>query len=183
MKNKLILAVVGMCGSGKSEAVKYLKEKNNWPVVYLGAITFDWMKKKKIPVNYANEKFAREKIRKLYGMGAYAKLSLPKIASLLKKNKGVIIESLYSWSEYKILKEKYGDKFKVVAVVASPAVRFKRLVARKNDRPMKNYTEFQTRDYSEIENIEKGGPIARADYFVVNERNLGELYQKLDELK
>jgi dephospho-CoA kinase len=182
MKNKLILAVVGMCGAGKSEVVKYLIKKFNWPVVYLGEITFEWMKKKGIMVNFKNEKFAREKIRALYGMGAYAKLSLSKIARLLKKNKGVIVESLYSWSEYKILKGKYGDNFKVIAVQASPAIRFKRLKARKN-RPVKNYAEFKTRDYSEIENIEKGGPIAIADYPIINEGNLRDLRKKLDSIK
>jgi dephospho-CoA kinase len=183
MKNKLTLAVVGMCGSGKSEVVKYLVKKLNWPVVYLGGITFDWMKKKNIPVNYENEKKAREQIRRENGgMGAYAKLSLPKIAALLKKNQGVIVESLYSWSEYKILKEKYGDNFKVIAVIASPSIRFKRLIARKSERPMKNYAEFQTRDYSEIENIEKGGPIAMADYLIVNEGTLQSLRKKLDSI-
>lgn len=184
MKNKLILAVVGMAGSGKSEVVKQLVKKLNWPVIYLGRITFAWMKKRKIPVNYANEKKAREQIRRENGgMGAYAKLSLPNIAELLKKNNGVIVESLYSWSEYKILKDKYGDSFKVIAALASPAIRFRRLHKRKKERPMKNYAEFQTRDYSEIENIEKGGPIAMADYPIVNEGSLGDLHKKLNALK
>ncbi|MDD5527807.1 MAG: AAA family ATPase [Patescibacteria group bacterium] len=183
MKNKLILAVVGMCGSGKSEVVKYLVKKLNWPVVYLGEITFDWMKKKKLAINNQTEMFAREKIRAEHGMGAYAKLSLPKIAALLKKNQGVIVESLYSWSEYKILKEKYDDRFKIVAAHASPAIRFKRLKSRKNNRPMKNYAEFKARDYSEIENIEKGGPIAMADYLILNEGNLRDLHKKLDSIR
>ncbi|HTX86964.1 MAG TPA: AAA family ATPase [Candidatus Nanoarchaeia archaeon] len=184
MKNKLILAVVGMAGSGKSEVVKYLVKKLNWPVVYLGAITFTWMKKRKIPINWKNEKEAREQIRRENGgMGAYAKLSLPAIAALLKNNTGVIVESLYSWSEYKILKNKFGDNFKVVAALASPAIRFKRLKTRKNSRPMKNYAEFQTRDYSEIENIEKGGPIVMADYLIVNESTLKDLRKKLNGIK
>jgi dephospho-CoA kinase len=184
IKNKLILAVVGMAGSGKSEAVKYLIKKFNLPVVYLGGITFEWMKDRGIPVNYANEKKAREQIRRENGgMGAYTKLSLPKIAALLKKNKGVIVESLYSWSEYKILKDKYGDNFKILAVHASPAVRFRRLKARKNERPMKNFAEFRNRDYSEIENIEKGGPIAMADYLIVNEGSLKDLHKKIDAIK
>jgi dephospho-CoA kinase len=183
MKNKLILAVVGMCGSGKSEIVKYLAKKFNWPVVYFGGFTFEWIKEHHLPLNYANEKKAREQIRQKGGMGAYAKLSLPKITALLKKNKGVIVESLYSWSEYKILKEKYGDNFKVIAAHASPAVRFKRLTARKKERPMRNYKEFKTRDYSEIENIEKGGPIAMADFMILNEGSLKDLRKKLDGIK
>jgi dephospho-CoA kinase len=182
MKNKLILAVVGMAGSGKSEVVKYLVKKLNWPVIYFGSFTFEWIKKRKLPVNYANEKKAREQIRQNGGMGAYAKLSLPKISKLLKNNKGVIVESLYSWSEYKILKNKYGDNFKVIAAHASPAIRFRRLKSRKNERPMKNYAEFKTRDYSEIENIEKGGPIAMADFMIVNESSLKSLQNQLNKI-
>ncbi len=183
MKNKQILAVVGMAGSGKSEVVKYLAKKLNWPTVYFGSFTFDWIEDHHLPVNYDNEKKAREQIRRTGGMGAYAKLSLPKISALLKKNRGVIVESLYSWSEYKILKNKYGNNFQVIAAHASPAVRFKRLKARTNHRPMKNYTEFKTRDYTEIENIEKGGPIAMADLMIINEGSLNDLHKKLNTIK
>jgi hypothetical protein len=48
---------------------------------------------------------------------------------------------------------------------------------------MKNYAEFQARDYSEIENIEKGGPIAMADYLVVNEGSLKDLHKKLNLIR
>jgi dephospho-CoA kinase len=180
MKNKLILAIVGMCGSGKSEVVKYLKEKNNWPSVYLGEITFDRLREENLAVNEKNERYMREKIRAEHGMGAYAILSLPKIEKLLENNNTVIVESLYSWSEYKILKEKFSDDFKVLAVTASPAVRYARL----KNRAERQMSEEQScvRDYSEIENIEKGGPIAIADYTVVNESNFQDLQEKLNSV-
>ena len=47
---------------------------------------------------------------------------------------------------------------------------------------MKTRKEFITRDFSEIENIEKGGPIARADYMIVNEGSLKKLYAELDKI-
>ncbi len=178
-----IYAVVGMCGSGKSTVVDYLKKKYDWPTIYLGAITFDWMKERGIEVNYENEKHAREQIRRENGgLGAYALLSLPKVEESLKDNDTIIIESLYSWSEYKIFKEKYGDDFKVIAPIAPPAERFKRLTSRKNDRPMNSWEEFQRRDYSEIENIEKGGPITMADYPILNNGDMNDLGSKIDAL-
>ncbi|MBT4277701.1 AAA family ATPase [Candidatus Falkowbacteria bacterium] len=182
MKNKKIFAVVGMTGSGKTEVVKYLQKKLDCGKIYFGEITFERMKREKIEVSYKNEQIMREKIRAEKGMGAYAELSLLKIKKALKENDVVVVESLYSWSEYKIIKEKYPNNFQVIAVHASPKIRFLRLKNRKNERPMKTRKEFITRDFSEIENIEKGGPIARADYMIVNEGSLKKLYAELDKI-
>jgi dephospho-CoA kinase len=41
------------------------------------------------------------------------------------------------------------------------------------------YEEARGRDYAEIENIEKGGPIAMADFTVVNDSDLQNLYSQL----
>jgi len=182
VNNKKILAVVGMAGSGKSEAIKYLQDKFSWPKIYLGKYTFERIKKEGLEVNYENEKIAREKIRNEHGMGAYAKLALPELNKLLEENSTVLIESLYSWEEYKILKDTFGDNFNVLAVHASPLVRFERLLNRRNERPMSNKEEFQERDYSEIENTDKGGPIARADFHIINELNIDNLYKEINNI-
>lgn len=181
-KNKKIIAVVGMCGAGKTEAVNYLKEKLNCPHIYFGAVTFDRLRAEKIEVNYENEKKMREKIRKELGMGAYALLSLPKIRKALSKSELCLIESLYSWDEYKIMKENFGNDFITIAIYASPATRFKRLLKRNNERPMASLSEFISRDYSEIEKTDKGGPIARADFLVYNEKGLKDMKKQIDKI-
>jgi len=180
--NKNIIAVVGMCGAGKTEVVNFLMNKFKAPKVYFGDCTFDRMKKDGLELNYENEKITREKIRKELGMGAYAILSIPKIKNLLKTNDTVIAESLYSWDEYKMIKKEFGDNFKVIAVVASPKIRFTRLSQRNNERPIKNIDEFVKRDYTEIEGTDKGGPIARADYTIVNEGDLKNLHNQLNTI-
>ena len=152
MADKKIIAIVGMAGSGKSEAIKYLKKEYNWPSVYFGQATFDRMKKEGLKLNYRNERLVREKIRKEMGMGAYALLALPKIKNLLKKNKIVLVESLYSWDEYKIMKKEFANNFILIAIYASPATREKRLYQRQEERPINSQKEFITRDYTEIEN-------------------------------
>ncbi|MEA1962983.1 MAG: AAA family ATPase [Patescibacteria group bacterium] len=180
--NKKIIAIVGMCGAGKTKVVNYLKEKLNCPNVYFGDVTFNRMKDENIEVNYENEKITREKIRQKLGMGAYATLSLSKIKKNLEKNNICLVESLYSWSEYKIMKQNFGDNFYTLAVFASPATRFARLTSRKHERPMNSKEEFIRRDYSEIENIEKGGPIARADFLVYNETDIANLKKQINNI-
>jgi dephospho-CoA kinase len=48
-------------------------------------------------------------------------------------------------------------------------------------RPL-TLSEAISRDISEIENIEKGGPIAFADYMVINDGTIKELKTKLKGL-
>jgi dephospho-CoA kinase len=92
----------------------------------------------------------------------------------------VILESMYSWEEYKIIKTKHKDSFKVLTVIASPDLRFARLTKRKKERPIKNRKEFDTRNYTEIEKTDKGGPIAMADFNIINEGTRKSFYQNLD---
>ncbi len=174
-----IVATVGMCGSGKSVAGERL-EALGFVKVYFGGLTIEEVKHRGLEVNEKNERVVREELRRTHGMGAFAVLSLPKIEALLGGGKRVLIDGLYSFSEYKILKEKFGDGLLVVAVFTPRALRYQRL-ARRAERPLTE-AEAVSRDYAEIENIEKGGPIALADYTIVNDGAMEELIGKLDRI-
>lgn len=185
MANRII-AVVGMCGSGKSIACDLFCE-NGWHYIRFGQITIDELKKEGKEITPENEKAMREGLRKDHGMGAFAILSLPKIQEALEQS-SVIIDGLYSWTEYKILKEAFGDFIEILCVYAPPALRYQRLTEREFDQADKNtrmrplsLEQAKSRDYAEIENIEKGGPIAMADYTVLNTGGIERL--KTDILK
>ena len=90
---------------------------------------------------------------------------MPEIEKAHKKG-NVVIESMYSWSEYKIVKEKFKDAFEVLCIATDAPLRRERLKVRAF-RPMDEATSM-ARDYSEIENIEKGGPIGIADHYILN---------------
>lgn len=176
---KTILAIVGLPGSGKTEVTEYLMKKMNWPKVYFGDATFDEMKRKGLEINEINERETREGIRKRLGMGAYAILSIPRVKKFFGDG-SVIVESLYSWEEYLEMKKEFGDDFKVLAVFASPSERQKRLV----NRPIRPFTkeEFVSREYAQIENLHQAGPIARADFMIINEDSKEELYNRVDQI-
>jgi dephospho-CoA kinase len=180
-KKKKIFAIVGMAGSGKSEAVDYLKEKFRWPHVYFGQVIFDEMKKQGLEMNQKNERKTREKLREDEGMGVCALKSLESVGKALEKSNNVLIESLYSWDEHKIMKRAYPDYYKVIAVFASPAVRFSRLKSRK-ERPLKTFEDFEQRDRTEIEKTDKGGPIAVADYMIINDGSIDDLHREVDRI-
>ena len=175
----IILAVVGLAGAGKTEVTQYLLKKTGWPKVYFGDVTFNEMKLRGIPVNEANERKMREELRAAFGMGSYAVKSMPKILELFKTS-SVIIESLYSWEEYLEVKKQFGENFKVLAIFASFPTRAARM-AHRQIRPL-NEADLQSRDYSQIENLHQAGPIARADWTIVNEGSQAELFGKIDEV-
>lgn len=166
-----IVAIVGMAGAGKSEVAKVFEE-HGFRRVRFGDITDEELKKRGLEPKEENERNIREELRRKYGMAAYAKLSLPRIDSLLKSS-NVVIDGLYSWEEYLLLKERYQGKLNVLAVWASPAARYSRL-ARRAKRPL-TPEEAASRDRAEIENTNKGGPIAMADFTVLNDGSLEEL--------
>lgn len=178
-QGKIILAVVGLAGAGKTETAEYLIKKTKWPKVYFGDVTFDEMKRRGIEINEANERKMREELRTVFGMGSYAIKSMPKLKKLFQTS-SVIIESLYSWEEYLEEKKQFGDSFKVLAIYSSPKIR----TARMEHRPMRPLTagELLSRDYSQIENLHQAGPIARADWTIINEGSKEELFAKLDEV-
>jgi len=176
--NKIILAVVGLPGAGKNEVTEYLMKKMGWPKIYFGDVTFDEMKKIGLEINEVNERKTREEIRARLGMGAYAILNLPKIKELFKTS-SVILESFYSWEEYLEMKKEFGDVFKVLATFSSPQIRTERLI----NRPYRPLTkeEVVSRDYAQIENLHQAGPIARADFMIVNEGTIEDLHKQIDE--
>ncbi len=166
-----IVSIVGMAGAGKSEVAR-LFEQHGFRRIRFGDVTDDEVKKRGLPLNEQNERQVRESLRREQGMAAYAKLNLPRIDAALK-NGDVVIDGLYSWEEYVLLKDHYGDDLHMVAVWTSPATRHDRL-GRRQVRPL-TPAEAVQRDRAEIERSNKAGPIALADFILVNESSLEEL--------
>jgi len=166
-----VVCIVGMPGSGKSEAARVFEE-SGFIRVRFGDVTDAEVRKRGLDLNEKNERLVREMLRQEYGMAAYAQLNLPAIDNALMKS-DVVIDGLYSWEEYIFLRSRYAESFTVVAVCASPKTRYTRLSVR-TDRWL-TIEEASARDEAEIQNLNKGGPIAMANFTIINESFLDDL--------
>lgn len=174
-----IVALVGMPGAGKTVCAAYLEEQGYFQFRF-GSIIVEEVKRRGLAVAPQNERQVREELRARDGMAAIARLALPTLREALTEHECIIIDGLYSFSEYKLLRDELGDDIVVIAITAARAQRYERLAK----RPIRPLTpeEAEERDFREIERIEKGGPIAIADYTLVNDLSVDELLAKLDAL-
>lgn len=173
----VIIAVVGMAGSGKSVAADYLKSKG-FPVLRFGDITDAGLRLQGQTLQEENERLYREKLRRDLGMAAYAIKIEPRLREKYRSGTVLIVlDGLYSWEEYLYLKPKF-PQLKLLAVYTRPELRLKRL-SKRSIRPL-TAAETQARDQAEIENLHKAGPIALADYLVTNNASVDDLYSQLD---
>ena len=173
------LALVGMPGVGKTICAKHLEDLGYFQLRF-GGVVEDEVRARGWDVTPDNERIVREELREQYGMAAMAVISLPKLQAALTEHSHIIIDRLYSFSEYKILQQQLGVPMVVVAIAATRHLRYERF-AKRDIRPL-TPEEATLRDIQEIERIEKGGPIAIADYTLLNDGSPDELLQRLDEV-
>lgn len=175
-----ILAVVGMSGSGKSVAVEFLTQKG-YPKVYFGGMILKEMERRGIADTPENEKKFREEIREKEGKDWVVKQVVDEVRRLIAAGqRRIVLDGLYSWTEYQVLRQAFPGEMIVMAIVLPRKLRYKR-VAERQDRPF-NHQEIVERDRTEIENLEKGGPIAIADYYVLNDGSVQKLHTSIDSI-
>lgn len=178
-KNIKIVAIVGLSGAGKSSVVDYIAEKG-YPKVYFGGVLYAAMNEAGVEITPESQQIFREEIREKEGKDFVVKRIINQIHDLIDAGQHrIVADGLYSWTEYKIMKREFPGEFSVVAVVAPKHLRHHRL-ANRPERPFTD-TEANERDWSEIENLEKGGPIAIADHFIINDSGMDHLHQQVDD--
>ncbi len=181
-QTRKLIAIVGMPGAGKTVAANFFRVKGI-PILRFGDQTDISLKELGLVRNEKNERFVREKLRKNFGMAAMAVKIEPRILAAAKTNRVIVLDGLYSWEEYIYLKSKFPE-IQLLCIYAPPKIRYERL-AHREVRPLTE-TEAHTRDIAELENLNKGGPIAIAEYLLVNDADeaafqiqLESVYKKL----
>jgi len=175
-----IIAFVGLPGAGKSVAVDYITEKG-YPKVYFGGVILEAMTEAGLEHTQENEKPFREEIRVREGKDFVVNRIITQLHGLIAAGQHrIVADGLYSWTEYKVLKREFPGELSVVAIVAPKRLRHRRLLTRPI-RPL-TQTEADQRDWAEIENLEKGGPIAIADHYIINDGDLDNVYKQIDKV-
>lgn len=182
MTHNHVIAFVGMPGSGKGTCTTHLQEKYGWPVIHFGNMLYEEIQRRGLD-NVKDEFFVRKDMRKLEGPAVLAKRVAAKTNKLFEQGERVVVlDGLYSWTEYKYLDNVFHEKLTVIAIVAPKALRRQRVLNRKDSHRKYTIEQIITREVAEIENIEKGGPIAYADYTILNDSTPEDMLRKLDEI-
>lgn len=175
-----IIAFVGLAGAGKTSAVEYVAEKG-YPKIYFGGIIYQAMRDAGIEITPESQAAFREEIRTREGKDFVARRAIKQAQDLIESGqKRILLDGLYTWTEYRILKHEFPGELSVIAIVTPRRLRHRRLAT----RPERPFTakEAAERDQSEIENLEKGGPIAIADHYVLNTGNLNSLHEEINKI-
>lgn len=182
MENVKIIAVVGMSGSGKSVIVDHLTRKG-YPKVYFGGMIYKEMEKRGIgrTEDGESEKKFREEIRATEGKDWVVNQVIKETKDLISAGqKRIVLDGVYSWTEFKTLKKEFPKALTFIAVVVDKKIRYERVA----NRPGRSFDSvaIRERDRSEIENLEKGGPIVAADYYILNNGSIEDAEKRTDEI-
>ncbi len=177
-KKKVIMALVGLSGSGKSEAAEYYKKKE-LPVISFGKIINDYVDDHNLEHTEAIHSKLRVEFREKHGKAALAVLNREKIAKALENYLIIVIEGLYSWEEYEYLKKEFPHiDIQLIAIHADKHLRYDRAARRTYRKRL--YGE--ERDINELLHTNKGAPIAFADFLIKNNFSIEEFHDKLEEV-
>lgn len=173
-KNEKILAFVGLAGSGKTIAVNYLAEKGYPKVNFDNFISEN-------SLNTTEKLTIYQDLLLKNGKDFLVLKIIDQVQDLISAGqRKIIIDGPLSWNEYKTLKHEFPGCITTIAIVASRHLRHNRLI---NDSTRDvNREELYKQDWFEIEELEKAGPIAIANLYISNNKDLSLLYKKLDKL-
>jgi dephospho-CoA kinase len=174
--DKLVIGVAGMPGSGKSLVIDTARELG-YAVVVMGDVVRQETVKRGFELTPQNVGKVMLELRQKEGNFIIAQKCIPKIAE--QNNHKVIVDGLRSLDESNIFKEHFSN-FSLVAVHASPEIRFNRLSNRHRSDDPAEWKVFNERDMREL-TVGLGNVIAMSEQMIVNDNTLGYLKAKVKE--
>lgn len=171
-----VLGIVGMPGSGKSEAANIGRDYGFNIVVMGDVIRREVARRHLDPTPEAVGRIMLD-LRQQHGPSIVAQLCLMHIAEAGYDQ--IIIEGIRSMAEVTEFKTQF-PQFRVLAIHASPSTRLKRILTRGRSDDANNHQFFIERDQREL-HVGIGSVIALADYVVINEGTLKEFHAEIHQ--
>ena len=164
MSKRLIVCLTGMPGAGKSTVASFLRDKG-FVAITMGDAVRDEARRQGLEPTDAHLGKLMLKLRQDLGQGAVAHLVLQKLERDGNSTKDVVIDGIRGIAEVRVLKQV--GHVKLLAIHASPEIRFKHLVERGRSDAPADTNEFISRDKREL-SIGISEAIALADETISN---------------
>jgi dephospho-CoA kinase len=181
--DKMLIAVIGLNGSGKDTVAEYISKKYGYKHISLSNIVREIVQEQgKNPSDRNNLNFVADEQRKLIGPDFLAKRAL---VNYSLKDK-LVLSSFRHPSEICVVKENKGV---VLRIDVPLEVRFKRTLVRKQNNPLDhgsiNFDDFVEKEKKELSNPDKdkmqiNEVMKLADFIIKNDSTLASLYKKID---
>ncbi len=173
---KLVVGLGGMPGSGKSLVVETAQELG-YSIVNMGDVIREETRQRGLELTPSNVGKVMLELRAKDGNYVVAKKCVPKIEE--QSSKCVLVDGLRSLHEADIFKAHFSS-FTLIAVHASPKVRFARLVRRGRSDDPSSWGVFNERDMREL-GVGLGYVIALAEKILVNDGTIEEFKVKVKD--
>ncbi|MGB9987015.1 AAA family ATPase [Salarchaeum japonicum] len=172
-----VIGIVGLPGSGKSEAAA-VAETLGVPVVTMGDVIRQACRDRGLdPATHHGE--VAQALREEGGPAAIADRSLPMIRDALDENDTVLVDGIRSGTEVERFEEAFGDDFLLVNVYAPFDLRNERITTRGRDNA--DAESLRERDERE-RGFGMDDAIERADVTVENTGSLDSFQEEIEEL-
>ncbi len=165
-KDKLVVGLTGMPGSGKSLALNVATE-SSYDIVVMGNIVREEAKRRNLEPTPENIGRIMLELRQTEGSSVIAQRCLSKIENA--KTSRVFVDGIRSLAEAEELK-KHFPTFTLIAIHSSPETRFKRLNRRQRSDDPDDQRIFNERDNREL-SVGLGNAIAMAEHMIINEED------------
>ncbi|HEV8595032.1 MAG TPA: AAA family ATPase [Thermoplasmata archaeon] len=160
-----VICVTGMPGCGKEEFVK-VAEQRGLAIVRMGDIVREEAKRRGLKFSDETVGGMAHEERVKNGFGVWAERTVPHIT-----DRPTVIDGIRGREEVEVFRRAFGDRLAVVAIHASPKVRYERIRKRGRGDDVISLEEFRRREEREL-GWGLGEVIATADFTVVNEDGL-----------
>ncbi|MFC7248556.1 AAA family ATPase [Halomicroarcula sp. GCM10025324] len=175
-----VIGIVGLPGSGKSEAANVAVDVGV-PVVTMGDVIREECRDRGLDPATDHGNVAKA-LREENGPAAIAERSLPIIESHREDSETVVVDGIRSDTEVETFRETFGESFLLVEVDAPFEIRAERLDLRGRDASAEDGGEsLEDRDEREL-GFGMGEAMAMADYTIENTATLPAFQRKVRTL-
>ena len=188
---RLIIGITGTLGAGKGAVVDYLTANHQFLHFSVRSYLTDVIVERNLPVNRDSMVTVANELRQANSPSYLAEQMLEQAVLQMSSTNslllgGAIIESIRTVGEVEALKSS-GHSFILLAVDANPKVRYERVVLRKSVTDQVSYDKFVSDEEREMNNAEPHKQnlkecIKRADYVLMNDGTVDELYLQVDQM-